>query len=58
MKKLPRDISGSEVVKKLSKLGYKTTRQVGSHIRLTTEENGVHHITIPNHTPLKIGTPF
>jgi len=53
---LPRDISGSEIIKRLSKLGYKPTRQVGSHIRLTTEEKGVHHITIPNHTPLKIGT--
>jgi len=23
---------------------------------LTTEQNGVHHITIPNHNPIKIGT--
>jgi hypothetical protein len=32
------------------------TRQAGSHIRLTTAENGEHHITIPAHNPLKIGT--
>ena len=30
--------------------------QTGSHIRLTTEQKGQHHITIPNHIPLKIGT--
>ena len=56
MKKLPRSLSGQELIRKLKKLGYTTTRQVGSHIRLTTEENGTHHITIPDHSPLKIGT--
>lgn len=28
----------------------------GSHIRLTTNEAGTHHITVPNHRPIKIGT--
>lgn len=32
------------------------TRQTGSHIRLTTTINGEHHITIPAHNPLRIGT--
>jgi predicted RNA binding protein YcfA (HicA-like mRNA interferase family) len=32
------------------------TRQTGSHIRITTNENGTHHVTIPNHNPLRIGT--
>lgn len=54
--KLPRDISGLELVRKLKKLGYNQTRQTGSHIRLTTEQKGIHHLTIPNHFPLKIGT--
>jgi len=36
--------------------GYATTRQVGSHMRLTTLLNGEHHITIPKHDPLKVGT--
>ncbi|MDH5475077.1 MAG: type II toxin-antitoxin system HicA family toxin [Cyclobacteriaceae bacterium] len=53
---MPRNLSGKELIKKLSKLGYMSTRQVGSHIRLTTHENGTHHITIPEHNPLKIGT--
>lgn len=54
--RLPRDVSASELVKALGKLGYQTTRQTGSHIRLTTDENGQHHVTIPNHSPLRIGT--
>ncbi|MFW5804402.1 MAG: type II toxin-antitoxin system HicA family toxin [bacterium] len=54
--KLPRDLSGSELIKKLKKLGYEPTRQIGSHVRLTTNENGIHHITIPAHKPLKVGT--
>ena len=54
--KLPRDISCDELVKALKTYGYIITRQVGSHIRLTTSENGQHHITIPNHNPIKIGT--
>ena len=32
------------------------TRQTGSHIRLTTFQQGKHHITIPSHSPIKIGT--
>ncbi len=54
--RLPRDISASELIRSLKMLGYKETRQVGSHIRLTTVQNGEHHITIPNHDPIKIGT--
>lgn len=56
MKKVPRDLSGRDLIRILKKLGYQQTRQVGSHIRLTTEENGVHHLTIPEHNPIKIGT--
>jgi predicted RNA binding protein YcfA (HicA-like mRNA interferase family) len=37
-------------------LGYQVTRQTGSHLRLTTEEDGEHHVTIPRHSPLRIGT--
>ena len=54
--KLPRDLSGESLAKALSKLGYTIDHQIGSHIRLTTQENGEHHLTIPNHTPIKIGT--
>lgn len=57
MRKIPRDITGFELLKLLSKkYGYVKTRQTGSHIRLTTTFNGEHHITIPNNNPLKLGT--
>jgi predicted RNA binding protein YcfA (HicA-like mRNA interferase family) len=54
--KLPRDISGQELAKKLAVLGYEISRQNGSHIRLSTQQSGTHHITVPRHNPLKIGT--
>ena len=54
--KLPRDLTGQELSKALEKLGYAVDRQAGNHIRLTTSENGEHHITVPNHSPIKVGT--
>jgi predicted RNA binding protein YcfA (HicA-like mRNA interferase family) len=54
--RLPRDVSGDDLAKASKALGYQVTRQVGSHFRLTTEENGEHHVTIPRHGPLRIGT--
>jgi len=54
--KLPRNCSGLELANKLAGLGYEISRQTGSHIRLTTQQNGEHHITIPHHDPLKVGT--
>jgi predicted RNA binding protein YcfA (HicA-like mRNA interferase family) len=54
--RLPRDLSGSDLVKLLCKLGYSITCQSGSHLRLTTHQHGEHHLTIPLHTPLRVGT--
>jgi len=55
--RLPRDVSGAELARLLHRCGYRTVRQTGSHIRLTSAVTGAeHHITIPAHTPLKIGT--
>lgn len=54
--KIPRDLKGSDLVKALRKFGYGVSRQVGSHIMLTTQENGEHHVVVPNHNPLKVGT--
>lgn len=54
--KLPRNIAASELVSSLRKFGYEISRQKGSHIRLTTMSNGEHHLTIPNHNPIKLGT--
>jgi len=54
--RLPRDISSKELAKLLKKFDYEITRQKGSHIRLTTFLEGEHHITIPNHNPIRLGT--
>ncbi len=55
--KSPRNISGAELGKLLSKnFDYEIVRQKGSHIRMTTQRPSKHHITIPNHVPIKIGT--
>ena len=54
--RIPRDLSGADLVKRLGRLGYEVTRQTGSHIRLTSRVQGEHHVTIPNHDPLRIGT--
>jgi predicted RNA binding protein YcfA (HicA-like mRNA interferase family) len=54
--RLPRDLSGDGLAKVLGSLGYNITRQTGSHLRLTTTERGEHHVTIPRHDSLRIGT--
>lgn len=57
--RLPRDLSGADLVGHLQRLGYAVSRQTGSHMRLTCaagKTHGEHHITIPNHDPLRIGT--
>jgi predicted RNA binding protein YcfA (HicA-like mRNA interferase family) len=54
--KLPRDLSGADLAKALARVGYRVTRQSGSHIRLTTSSPSQHHVTVPAHDPLKIGT--
>jgi len=57
MPKLPRDLSGKDLAALLSKFGYSISRQTGSHLQLTSNHMGFeHHITIPAHDPLKIGT--
>jgi predicted RNA binding protein YcfA (HicA-like mRNA interferase family) len=55
--RLPRDISGDELMRLLKRYGYQTTRQTGSHVRLTSTYRGdEHHITIPRHKNLRVGT--
>ena len=46
--KVPRDISGADLVNKLKDYGYEVTRQKGSQIRLSkTLDNGIHNLTTP-----------
>jgi predicted RNA binding protein YcfA (HicA-like mRNA interferase family) len=54
--KIPRDIGGDGLVILLRKYGYQITRQTSSHIRLTSTIKGEHHLTIPKHKPIRIGT--
>ena len=54
--RLPRDLTGAQLVRALGKLGYTSTRQTGSHVRLTCESPAQHHVTVPLHDPLRIGT--
>ncbi|MEL7075630.1 MAG: type II toxin-antitoxin system HicA family toxin [Cyanobacteria bacterium J06643_13] len=54
--RLPRDISGKDLIKTLACLDYVVARQTGSHVRLSTQRDGEHNITIPAHDPIKIGT--
>jgi predicted RNA binding protein YcfA (HicA-like mRNA interferase family) len=55
--KLPRDLSGRDLVRLLGRYGYERTRQVGSHIRLRSNLRGqLHYVTIPDHDDLRPGT--
>ena len=54
--KLPRDLAGADLARALAKVGYRVTRQTGSHLRLTADSPSQHHVRIPAHDPLKVGT--
>ena len=55
--KLPRDLSGSELIKLLCKhYGYRRVDQEGSHVLLQTEQPRHHRIAIPEHKVLRLGT--
>ena len=54
--KLPRGVSGRDLAKRLSALGYEVTRQTGSHVRVTSQQGGEHHVTIPDQDSLRVGT--
>lgn len=54
--RLPRDWDGEKLAKLLRRYDYELTRQTGSHMRLTTQQGGEHHVTIPRHSPLRVGT--
>lgn len=54
--KLPRSVSGDDLVNALGRIGYRPTRQTGSHIRLTNPGPPEHHVTVPNHHPIRVGT--
>ena len=55
MTKLPRDISGRDIVKQLEKLGYYVDHQKGSHIILKHEERSLPRLSIPDHKNVRVG---
>ena len=55
--RLPRDLAAADLEKALRRtFNYQFVRLLGSHRRLTTLTGGEHHLTIPNHNPLRPGT--
>jgi predicted RNA binding protein YcfA (HicA-like mRNA interferase family) len=55
--KLARDPSGTDLAGLLRRYSHEVTRQTGSHLRLTSTARGAqHHISIPRHTELRVGT--
>jgi len=49
-------VSGVEVVKALSKIGYELDHQTGSHMILRRKEPPHLRITVPNHREIAKGT--
>jgi predicted RNA binding protein YcfA (HicA-like mRNA interferase family) len=54
--RLPRDITGKQLVSALRKVGYEQTRQNGSHVRQTHGGPPQYHVTVPMHDTLRLGT--
>ena len=55
--KVPRDLSGAELARKLCRdWGYRQIHQEGSHIILQTEDPAHQRLSVPNHNPLRVGT--
>jgi predicted RNA binding protein YcfA (HicA-like mRNA interferase family) len=55
--KLPRNVDGDELARRLNRYGYNIVHQTGSHQRLSAIISGkTHNLTIPRHKPLRVGT--
>ena len=55
MTKLPRGLSGKEVVKALQRAGFSVKRQKGSHIALR-RDNPFAQVVVPDHKSIDTGT--
>lgn len=51
--KLPRDLSGSEIIRALRRMDFEVVRQEGSHVRLT---RGTCRVTVPAHRAVTVKT--
>jgi len=55
MAKLPRNMSGRDVVKHLEKIGYAVDHQRGSHIILKHAERPLPRLSVPDHKNVRVG---
>jgi predicted RNA binding protein YcfA (HicA-like mRNA interferase family) len=51
--KVPRDVTGTEAVRALRRLGFESVRQTGSHHIMRRNDKTV---VVPQHKPIKPGT--
>lgn len=56
MTKLPRDLRGADLCKRLSRLGYRHDRTAGDHFIMVRGGAEKHTVSVPQHRPLKPGT--
>lgn len=55
--KIPRDLNGADLARRLATYGYVVTRRSGSHMRLSRQAGDQQqHLTIPAHKPMRVGT--
>lgn len=55
--KLPRGVGGDDLVRLLKRYGYVRIHQTGSHVKMRVMIEGKPHtLTIPLHSPLRVGT--
>ena len=55
MTKLPTDLSGQELIRILTRIGFVAQRQRGSHIILR-RESPFARVSVPDHKALRVGT--
>ena len=54
--KIPRDLNGADLARRLETYGYRVSRQSGNHSRLTRDADGrQQHLTVSAHKPLRVG---
>lgn len=54
--KLPRNVTGERLARVLERIGYERIGQRGSHLHMMTRDHGEHHVVVPIHRPIKVGT--
>jgi predicted RNA binding protein YcfA (HicA-like mRNA interferase family) len=54
--RLPRDLTGAQLIRALGKFGYAITRQSGRHVRITCSLTVQHHVTVLLYDQLRFGT--